>query len=524
MSEKQPGIIFDATNSWNGYNHQGKISMWYAVSEIARLYDENLTTAENRKSLEHYFLEIEHMEDFSIGTTQDEERYLSVHQVKTLNVSPINNYESAILGLLSHLVQHPNIEHAILHATVPIDLNGSTLFDYIKEIKSNPQYLENEKKEISEKRNDEAFRNELVKPKRGRPLKIKSNLIKALFDKYLTKQKLTKDNLDEAFDLRLKEIENAKDIFSGISDEQLKKVSIGEYDQGDIITSYCQVDDAVKLLMKVIKQFYEIACPNSYKRSASFVKKSYLWLLGKLDAHIIDRDLHRDLYIKNKLDRRILLSTIFDWLLSEEIDHEDDWYYLYYIKEEWFSKIDKYCSVCRQKGDRCSECNVTECKNKLGELSFDSLKKFVCITNPDVSGPFDMFTYSRFLGSGITDPFTRGLRDIPEDLVLRDNAVFYKDKQSVPCVLTAIVGNGTDDDKSVISSEILRNSNIYDLLMDYDCLISKNIEVDSIQDNEILQLPGYDSKQSEHIAHCKNVQIIPLDIFIKKLSEDKEES
>ncbi len=24
MSKENPGVIFDASNSWNGYNHQGK--------------------------------------------------------------------------------------------------------------------------------------------------------------------------------------------------------------------------------------------------------------------------------------------------------------------------------------------------------------------------------------------------------------------------------------------------------------------------------------------------------------------
>ena len=43
MSTKQPGIIFDATNSWNGYNHQGKISIWYAISKMTNLYDPSLT-------------------------------------------------------------------------------------------------------------------------------------------------------------------------------------------------------------------------------------------------------------------------------------------------------------------------------------------------------------------------------------------------------------------------------------------------------------------------------------------------
>lgn len=67
MSIKEPGIIFDATNSWNGYNHQGKIALWYAIRKIHKLIVPSISPLINRKKLEKYFLEIEYMEDFSIG-------------------------------------------------------------------------------------------------------------------------------------------------------------------------------------------------------------------------------------------------------------------------------------------------------------------------------------------------------------------------------------------------------------------------------------------------------------------------
>ena len=61
------------------------------------------------------------------------------------------------------------------------------------------------------------------------------------------------------------------------------------------------------------------------------------------------------------------------------------------------------------------------------------------------------------------------------------------------------------------------NSNIYDLLMDYDCLISKDIDIPSIMDEEILQSPCFDSREADHIAHCKDVKVVSLDKFIASL-------
>lgn len=47
MSLQDPGVIFDATNSWNGYNHQGKIALWFAIHELTKTWDCSKTAAEN---------------------------------------------------------------------------------------------------------------------------------------------------------------------------------------------------------------------------------------------------------------------------------------------------------------------------------------------------------------------------------------------------------------------------------------------------------------------------------------------
>ena len=142
MSVNNPGVIYDATNSWNGYNHQGKISLWYAISEITKLYDPTITIDQNKAILNNYFLEIEYMEDFSIGKTENgTDSYISVHQVKNRVDTNINEYESALLGLLSHLAEYPDMELAVLHTTTAINLSSKTLSEHIKGLARLPQYL-----------------------------------------------------------------------------------------------------------------------------------------------------------------------------------------------------------------------------------------------------------------------------------------------------------------------------------------------------------------------------------------------
>ena len=51
MSTFNPGCLYDATSSWNGYNHQGKIAIWYAIHKINNLYDTSLSTSDNKTNL-----------------------------------------------------------------------------------------------------------------------------------------------------------------------------------------------------------------------------------------------------------------------------------------------------------------------------------------------------------------------------------------------------------------------------------------------------------------------------------------
>ncbi len=529
MSANNPGVIYDATNSWNGYNHQGKISMWYAISEILKIYNPSLSEADNKAELENYFLEIEYMEDFSIGKIENgNPSYISVHQVKNRVDKSIKSYGSAILGLLAHLSEYSDIKSAMLHTTEDVALADKSLLDNVKEFTKTPQYLIDAENEVNDNRNDLTFREALTIKRRGRPTTLKTNLVNALTKKDSSSKKLNGSNLDEAFDLYLADINAEKAKLLSLSDEQLKKVSICTYTLNGTTTNYCCVDCAVELLQSAIKDFYQMISPGSYRATTDFAKTSYLWMLGKLDDHIIERDLHYDLYAKDSLNRRISFSTIFDWLNSSEIDQQSTWYYLYHIKESFSKEIELFCENCNKKSGECAHCDIVECKNKMGMLDKADFKKFIHITTPMVSGEIDMGTYYKYLQSGINDPFIKGLRDIPQDFSTTSTAIAYKSVDNTQSALTTIAPKYTDNDNGIIASEILRNSNIYELLMDYSCLISKDIAIDSIKSEQIFQTPRFDrfdsSKESDHIMHCKDVTIVPLNAFIEQLSESKEDT
>lgn len=81
--------VQDATSSWSGYNHQGKVGLYLVLLTLNKLH--GTTDAGN------YYLEIEHLEDIAIVRNRE---YLSLHQVKARKDDGLASYKDAIWLLL----------------------------------------------------------------------------------------------------------------------------------------------------------------------------------------------------------------------------------------------------------------------------------------------------------------------------------------------------------------------------------------------------------------------------------------
>lgn len=81
-----------AVPSWSGYDFQGKVAIYTALCFLNNL--DQIT----EDVISQYFLEIEHLEDFSI---KKNDSYLSIHQVKSYqNTYHFSSYKEAVLELL----------------------------------------------------------------------------------------------------------------------------------------------------------------------------------------------------------------------------------------------------------------------------------------------------------------------------------------------------------------------------------------------------------------------------------------
>ena len=519
MSFKHPGIIFDASNSWNGYVHQGKVALFEAIKTICDYWDDAKTTADNEMKLSKYFLELEYYEDFSIGEIIDGDalRYLTVHQVKDKEDDKLSSYDSALLGLVQHIIQYPNIESEYLHVTKDLNVSDKELTDHILNIIKAPKFIEDEIREITSKRGDANFRAELLCKKRGRRATLKQNLYADLIELGLEDEGLTEANLDTVFNYRLDILNKSKDEFAAVNREAVEKIKIYSY---PATGRCCPVDKVKELVISAIVRFYSTdpEYKDSYKiTDGKFHEKCYCFLSEKINEHIRERDLHYHDY-KSGLEKRfIALTDIVGWLKSDKIDNFDKDYYLYYVRQNIFQYLGAYCDCCTDKNPCKENCGMEEFKDKLSKMDFDELERFTYFSNPQFNKKIAIESFSDFANRYCyTKQFTEGIKNIERDFLSGRTTVTYHDNDNRECVLTTVIEDSNE--ANAVCSKILKNKNIYSMMMDSDYLISKNINVESIEDASLSPVFAENTEEYEHIARCKNVKIISLENFLNKIN------
>ncbi|WMT41742.1 hypothetical protein RE628_04430 [Paenibacillus sp. D2_2] len=114
-----------AVPSWSGYDFQGQVAIYTSLCFLNSL---DLTTAD----IYQYFLEIEHLEDFSIKQNAS---YLSIHQVKSYQTTyHFSSYKEAVLELMGKCAKYDGIVRGNLHTTCLIEEpTREALFNLLKD-------------------------------------------------------------------------------------------------------------------------------------------------------------------------------------------------------------------------------------------------------------------------------------------------------------------------------------------------------------------------------------------------------
>lgn len=492
MSKDNPGVLHDATNSWNGYNHQGKIALYFAVKEITKLIRDGSDRKANETLLGDYFLEVEYTEDFSVGRIKPGGIlcYDTIHQVKDRQDTALSKYESAIQGLAVNMIRHPEVKTAYLHVTQRISTvdKDEPFEDSVCEMIKKTAWID-EQERAAQKEED--------------PEKKKEKL------------------------------DWLKQVRAGLlsiwqEPKNLKKILKYPYEMsGDKTRDYCPEEEAREYVQRSLRNFYGKHDPDrEYKKSSEFIDKSYQYLLEKLNEHVVFRSKH---YSNKKVQRYILLSDLYGWLISDEIEKMGDDYHLYHIKGGYLAYLNECCGRCKEEGeDHCEECRVPCFREILRSMKPDSLRSFVFQTNPDVPSKIEEGNNHRFLqDERIEDPFWLGLRDIEDVLAEYSgcNTARYTGADHRIYLLTTLAKRlrAGRNEISNICTEIQRNRTERNLQFEGDCLISRNIDVESVQKSALSIKPSDICGDSRNIMASRQISIVSLENFREEYMRKEHE-
>ncbi|MDK2934805.1 MAG: hypothetical protein PWP27_2615 [Clostridiales bacterium] len=503
---------YDATNSWSGYNYQGKTAIYIALKKINSLYSSNNGTA-----IPTYFLELEWLEDFSIIYRVDGKmNYESIHQVKARKDTKISSYAQALTLLLKKIENHSEIGQAYLHTINIIDypdgqwetaLNdvftaNNTLQDLIAEVE---QYI-NDKHKLKD------LTERITKP--GGP----TNFILSLKNEYKKKypgMKLTKDKINEALALLKESLqEDLEYCKKGISQSSLQKIKLYSYDNQTTSKEYCPLDKIEELIKNEILEYWRRNPAYLWKISDSnLLQDIYLYLLGEIDKHIVYR--HQN-YGSNPI-RHISLSVFEDVLNSDEPATRCEEYYLYITKHNVLSYCNAYHERClrmyKEDGINapCDFCQIHSAIERIEMLTFPELKELIRVSNPDVQAKHDINSLAQYCTEGkYNNPFLRGLMVIKQPYEPERLPISFMSKDKQLHLLTTLKDDDAPRPIQAICQKILKNRELPEIFMDYDVLLSKDLKSSSVL-NDAGDFLGDFEVEENNIYHFKKVKIQTVD-------------
>ena len=339
-------------------------------------------------------------------------------------------------------------------------------------------------------------------------------MIKEYNERYFENREITLSNVDEVLDkiyLDLqKEIEICK---KGIKDEDIDKIGMYSYPSNKV---YCELGEINDLIKKEIINYWRNAGAESWKYSdQNFCDMIFLCLQGLIDKHITQRHIQ---YNKTN-ERSIEFSSIKEVLDSDDTLLRREEYYLYKIKRKLLMLCEEYHHYCIGEWDTdeereacCGKCEVNSFYEYISNMTEDKIRDFVHAINPNVLKKIDEMNWSDYcIEDRYKNPFFKGLRDINTPYEKNKDFISYVGKDKKMNLLTTVGNN--DGSKTALKracGEIVKNPALYEILRDYDYIISRDLETDSIYDEAGDFLKNFKNEE-ENIYHCKNLKMIPLE-------------
>lgn len=513
---------WDATNSWSGYNYQGNIALFVVLKKL-----NELISMGELDEIEKYSVELEWLEDFSILYKGDAGvQYKTIHQVKAKDKHNISDYEDALVKLYYKIVNYKTIEYAYLHVCKPIDYNEDEWNDNVKALVLNCSQIKALQNGINSYKSSMMKKEEIEKIyKPGRKSEI-NKLVKEYNGKYFANKKITVNNVDRILNKILSDLQaQIETSQKDIKDENIKKIEMYSYPNSNIYCELAEINDLIKT--EIINYWKNIGAEGWKCTDQGFCEMIFLCLQGLIDKHITQRHIQYN----RTTERSIGFNLIKEVLDSDDSVKRCEEYYLYNIKNKLLVMCGEYHEYCMDEWDSdeereacCKKCEVSTFYESISNMNEDKIRDLIHALNPNVLKKIDEMNWADYcIMDRYKNPFFKGLRDI--------NSTFEKDRDYIAYVgkdkkmnLLTTVGNNDGSKKALMRAcgAIVTNPALYEILMDVSCLISRDLETDSIYDGAGDFLKEFKIEEN-HIYHCKNIKMKPLENAIVDIDGGMEE-
>lgn len=459
---------FNAITSWEDYEYQGHIALYFSLKKILELL-------QNGESISEYELQLEGEEDFSI---RKDSKYVSLHQVKAGAINLNENDKFAfIMGILQNDAEK-GFFHIREDKKIPEDFIDSTL-KYISTLKGELSKELKEKKDIDDK--DQGIYIVFDRISANHKKADVYDIIKFVSNnsKDIGEIRLTIDDINQTLDEVEKNINKKVEEFKKINTRlNIDKVFVEEY--AEHFDNIKQIRESVyKVIIKILK----IKCPKYTFADDDYAALVYDQVLLYMKTRITE-------FYKNKIkDGKCILT--FDEILErvvvdyhEKLDSENYQYYQVlrsirdtfaeYPGEDWTNCKNINCTEC----DKSNECHLFEqikLLNEKTEVEQNNIIHNLLLCTPKKGKsnnlPQDSLVTHLFLNL-LDEIKTLGLKNSSVYQAIKDKSVTYR--------LTLDSSYDACELQKKLLKESEKESN-KSLLYECDVLITERVKEDNLQ-------------------------------------------
>jgi hypothetical protein len=517
------GMFHDASPTWNGFNYQGKVALYTALTYIN---NKNIDTSK-------YELELEWFEDFSI---KDNTNYISIHQVKAYSQDSLSEYSEALFKLFEKIACGL-APKAYLHTWKNINLQGDTWHTRIKSIII--QIIENGDSILSELSNILSHDNQVAEtigkiknPRRGRPsdiIKIIKESVQNYFESNTDKTindiniSIMRTIIENAINMYPSRLESYKAMIEA-DDTILGKIERFSYSGN----SFCELDSISTLIKEQIIKYYTITGQTAKANDSTHIVRAYLHLFGEMDSHITNRHLE----YQNRVKACISFSRLIE-ILESPLSNNSETYYLYHLRNELNRLREIYCVDCINLNlNDCESCNLAYAIPEINDLNDESFKMLCKNISPEVNcNEINLQSFRDYLPvKGLNNSVFESLLSIKKEYSMDRNKIEYKLNDNIIALVTTIFYPGSprqrEGDKKRIVDTILKNIEIEESLREVDIMISDDVDIPSLYEEtsdfinltqERMEEFNEDLRDSENFCKTKRVSVKPLHDVVREL-------